>query len=84
MPINKKYMEKAIKEFREKFSKWNNTILGGELESFLTDQLSKQKEEIKKRISLMKIYDIDDTSRSVINMHWYNDAIRDIINLLNQ
>lgn len=42
-------------------------------------ELAQYKREIREKIGMMSIYDIDDTPRSVINMHGYNDAIKDVL-----
>lgn len=51
-----------------------NTILDTKKE-----ELAQYKREIREKIGMMSIYDIDDTPRSVINMHGYNDAIKDVL-----
>jgi hypothetical protein len=50
--------------------------------NFIQQELDRQRQEIREKIKLMEIYDIDDTSLTPIAMHGYNQAINEIIKLL--
>lgn len=56
------------------------------IETFIQQELDHKelevRSEIRKKIKLMEIYDIDDTSLTPIAMHGYNQAINEIIKLL--
>lgn len=49
------------------------------IETFIQQELDRQRQEIREKIKLMEIYDIDDTSLTPIAMHGYNQAIKDIL-----
>jgi hypothetical protein len=52
------------------------------VKQFIQQELDRQRSEIREKIKLMEIYDIDDTSLTPIAMHGYNQAINEIIKLL--
>jgi ribosome-binding protein aMBF1 (putative translation factor) len=52
------------------------------VKQFIQQELDRQRQEIREKIKLMEIYDIDDTSLTPIAMHGYNQAINEIIKLL--
>ena len=55
-------------------------LIEKEKEQALESQMSDLRKEVEKK----RIYDIDDTHRTAVNMHGYNDALDEVLLLLNK
>jgi len=61
------------------FCDYQRDILEQFIESLLSQKDKEWRERIEKAGKRLEIYCSDDTSRSVINMHGYNDGIKEIV-----
>lgn len=87
MPNLKEHIEKEKRKLADVIWNQNGKHTHNELDEIISSSLSsialKTLSEVREKIKLMEIYDIDDTPRTVVNMNGYNDAIRETLQTLD-